>query len=143
MGKCTMTIALMASLINLAFAPDRGRYTNDPLKYWFDNLTSSNGRCCSFADGVSVGEVEWDSDDGHYRVRLHGQWVNVPNSSVVTEPNRYVVQRSCGPTWIRTATSTFDVSCQEQVHNPVRQQRPRDCLNQDDLPGHVALIALV
>jgi hypothetical protein len=23
---------------------------NDPLKYWFDDLTSSNGKCCSFAD---------------------------------------------------------------------------------------------
>ena len=46
-------------------------------------------RCCSFADGFSVDEVQWDTDDGHYRVRLHGQWVNVPNSSVVTEPNRY------------------------------------------------------
>ena len=22
----------------------------DPLKYWFDDLTSSNGKCCSFAD---------------------------------------------------------------------------------------------
>ena len=44
---------------------------------------------CSFAGGFSVDDVEWDTDDGHYRVRLHGQWVNVPNSSVVTEPNRY------------------------------------------------------
>ena len=28
-------------------------------------------------------------EDGHYRVLLHGGWINVPNSSVVTEPNRY------------------------------------------------------
>ena len=89
MVKCTITIAFLAGLINSAFARDNSSYTNDPLKYRFDNLTSSNGRCCSFADGVSVGEIEWDSDHGHYRVRLHGQWVNVPNSSVVTEPNRY------------------------------------------------------
>ena len=89
MGKCAMIIALVAGLSNSAFALDDDRYNNDPLKYWFDNLTSSNGKCCSFADGFSVDEVEWDTDDGHYRVRLHGQWVNVPNSSVVTEPNRY------------------------------------------------------
>ena len=89
MGKCAMIIALVAGLSNSAFARDDGRYDNDPLKYWFDNLTSSNGRCCSFADGFSVDEVEWDTDDGHYRVWLHGQWVNVPSSSVVTEPNRY------------------------------------------------------
>jgi hypothetical protein len=65
------------------------RYANDPLKYWFDNLTSSNGKCCSFADGFSVSDVDWDTEDGHYRVLLHGEWINVPNSSVVTEPNRY------------------------------------------------------
>ena len=51
MGKCAMIIALVAGLSNSAFARDDGRYDNDPLKYWFDNLTSSNGRCCSFADG--------------------------------------------------------------------------------------------
>jgi hypothetical protein len=89
MGKCAMTIALLAGLSNSAFARDDGRYANEPLKFWFDNLTSSNGKCCSFADGFSVSDVEWDTDDGHYRVRLHGEWVNVPNSSVVTEPNRY------------------------------------------------------
>jgi hypothetical protein len=56
---------------------------------WFDNLTSSNGKCCSFAHGFSVSDVEWDTDNGHYRVLLHGEWINVPNSSIVTEPNRY------------------------------------------------------
>jgi hypothetical protein len=38
---------------------------------------------------MPVSDVEWDTEDGHYRVLLHGEWVNVPNSSVVTEPNRY------------------------------------------------------
>jgi hypothetical protein len=80
---------LLSWLAYLAFARDDGRYANDPLKYWFDNLTSSNGKCCSFADGFSVSDVDWDTEDGHYRVLLHGEWINVPNSSVVTEPNRY------------------------------------------------------
>ena len=78
-------LALMIS----AFARDDGRYANELLKNWFDNLTSSNGKCCSFADGFSVSDVDWDTEDGHYRVLLHGEWINVPNSSVVTEPNRY------------------------------------------------------
>ena len=88
-GKYAIVIALLVGLSNTAFARDDGRYANDPLKYWFDNLTSSNGKCCSFADGFAVSDVDWDTEDGHYRVLLHGEWVNVPNSSVVAEPNRY------------------------------------------------------
>ena len=83
-GKCALVVALLVGLSTSAFARDDGRYANDPLKYWFDNLTSSNGKCCSFADGFSVGDVDWDMQDGHYRVLLHGEWINVPNSSVVT-----------------------------------------------------------
>jgi hypothetical protein len=26
--------------------------------------------------------------DGHYRVRLEGRWIDVPDDAVVTEPNR-------------------------------------------------------
>src|SRR5262249_56237080 len=98
---------------------------NDALKYWFDNLTSSNGRCCSFADGFSVDEVEWDTDDGHYRVRLHGQWVNVPNSSVVTEPNRY------GPAVVWPYMDTVgNVYIRCFLSAPVHATRPPVCFDQ-------------
>ena len=89
MGKYALVVALVVGLSDSALARDDGRYANDRLKYWFDNLTSSNGKCCSFADGLSVSDVEWDTEDGHYRVLLHGEWINVPNSSVMTGPNRY------------------------------------------------------
>ena len=89
MGKYALVVALLVGLNDSAFARDDGRYANELLKNWFDNLTSSNGKCCSFADGFSVSDVDWDTEEGHYRVLLHGEWVNVPNSSVVTEPNRY------------------------------------------------------
>ena len=89
MAKYALVVALLVGLSDSAFARDDGRYANDPLKYWFDNLTSGNGKCCSFADGFSVSNVDWETEDGHYRVLLHGEWINVPNSSVVTEPNRY------------------------------------------------------
>jgi hypothetical protein len=39
MGERVLIIALLAGLSNSAFARDDGRYANDPLKYWFDNLT--------------------------------------------------------------------------------------------------------
>jgi hypothetical protein len=71
------------------FARDDGRFANSTLKQWFDQLASGRGLCCSFADGVSVQGVDWDAQDGHYRVRLHGQWIAVPDEAVVTVPNRF------------------------------------------------------
>jgi hypothetical protein len=67
--------------------PD-GRYANSPLKQWFDSLRSGKGPCCSDADGSAVSDVDWESREGHYRVRLEGEWLDVPEDAVITEPNR-------------------------------------------------------
>ena len=89
MGKYPFVIALLFGFVSPALARDDGRYADDPLKYWFDHLSSGRGMCCSFADGFSVTEVDWDREGGHYRVRLHGEWIDVPDIAVVTGPNRY------------------------------------------------------
>ena len=68
MGKYALVVALLVGLSDSAFARDDGRYANELLKNWFDNLTSSNGKCCSFADGFSVSDVDWGTEEGHYRV---------------------------------------------------------------------------
>lgn len=65
-----------------------GRYANSPLKPWFDHLASGKGLCCSFADGEAVADVDWETKDGHYRVRLEDRWIEVPDEAVITEPNR-------------------------------------------------------
>jgi hypothetical protein len=70
-------------------ARDDGRYANEPLHAWFDKLASKKGLCCSFADGFSIQDVNWDTQEGHYRVRLYGEWVLVPDEAVVTEPNKF------------------------------------------------------
>jgi hypothetical protein len=83
-----------------AHARDDGSHANDPLHTWFDQLASGFGLCCSFADGVSVEDVDWDTQRDasadpnaevgvHYRVRLQGQWIDVPPEAVVTEPNKF------------------------------------------------------
>jgi hypothetical protein len=69
-------------------ARDDGRYAGSPLKPWFDTLKSGKGLCCSDADGFAVSDPDWESQDGHYRVRLEGIWVVVPDDAVITEPNR-------------------------------------------------------
>jgi hypothetical protein len=84
-----MAVALTAGAVT-TYGRDDGRYANSPLHAWFDQLASGKGLCCSFADGVSIADVDWDTDGagGHYRVRLSGEWVDVPDAAVVTEPNR-------------------------------------------------------
>jgi hypothetical protein len=82
-------VLLLIAAIKPAAAHDDGKFANSPLKAWFDRLASGKGLCCSFADGVSVQDVDWDTKGGHYRVRLNKQWVVVPGAAVVTEPNKF------------------------------------------------------
>jgi hypothetical protein len=91
---CRITIVVMILCItvvapNHLYARDDGRFAGSPLKEWFDHLGSRNGLCCAFADGVNVQDVDWDTQEGHYRVRIHGEWFVVPDDAVVTEPNRF------------------------------------------------------
>jgi hypothetical protein len=65
-----------------------GRYANSPLKGWFESLHSEKGPCCSDADGTALSDVDWETRDGHYRVRIEGQWWDVPEDAVIKEPNR-------------------------------------------------------
>lgn len=83
-----LACVLAALPIKRATARDDGRYANSPLKPWFDSLKSNKGLCCSVADGRVVTDPDWDSKDGHYRVRIDGEWINVPDDAVITEPNR-------------------------------------------------------
>jgi hypothetical protein len=86
LGLAALLSIVSAQLVH-ARDPD-GRYANSPLKQWFDSLKSGKGPCCSDADGSAVSDVDWEARDGHYRVRLEGEWVDVPEESVITEPNR-------------------------------------------------------
>ena len=84
-----VVVLLSAMSVPVVHARDPdGRYANSPLKQWFDSLRSGKGPCCSDADGSAVSDVDWESKDGHYRVRLEGEWIDVPEEAVITEPNR-------------------------------------------------------
>jgi hypothetical protein len=87
--KAAGALTISATLVGgNAAARDDGRYAGSPLKSWFDSLRSGRGPCCSDADGSVVSDVDWESKDGHYRVRLDGQWVDVPDDAVITVPTR-------------------------------------------------------
>ena len=88
----TLQIVCVTLLLGLfsqfSHARDDGRYANSPLKPWFDSLKSGKGPCCSDADGFAVADPDWESKSGHYRVRIEGEWWDVPDDAVITEPNR-------------------------------------------------------
>ena len=76
-----------------------GRHADSPLHDWFNHLASGRGLCCSMADGEVVADPDWESKEGHYRVRLENKWVDVPDDAVVTEPNR-AGRTMVWPIWI-------------------------------------------
>jgi hypothetical protein len=105
-SKTPLTIGVTVLLLGLAsqlgHARDRGQFANSnpEIKQWFEDLHSGKGPCCSDADGTAISDADWESKDGHYRVRvprygylIGGQqqelvWVDVPEEAVITEPNR-------------------------------------------------------
>ena len=87
-----MIALIFALFISQAHATDNGGdWKNSPLHAWFDSLASNKGLCCSFADGVTITDVDWDTQgpNNTYRVRLNGQWINVPPDAVVSVPNKF------------------------------------------------------
>ena len=78
-------VLIFLLLCTPALARDPG---HPELDEWFNRLASGKGLCCSFADGFAVSDVDWESKDGHYRVRLENNWIDVPDDALITEPNR-------------------------------------------------------
>jgi hypothetical protein len=88
-ATCALLLAALALTSTHARDLD-GRYAaqNPELHKWFEGLKSGKGPCCSDADGSAVSDVDWETVGGHYRVRIDGEWVDVPDEAVITEPNR-------------------------------------------------------
>ena len=68
-----------------AHSPDR-----PGLSDWYSGLRTRMGPCCDGPgkDAVHLESDDWDSKDGHYRVRLGGKWIDVPDDAVLKEPNK-------------------------------------------------------
>lgn len=47
--------------------------------------------CCNEFDGRPPDDLIWDADGKHYRVKLLGQWVEVPDDKVLDIPNKWGV----------------------------------------------------
>jgi hypothetical protein len=79
--------AVFFLLIAVVHAKEGDGHSQSPLHAWFDSLQSGKGRCCADADGDVVLDSDWESRNGHYRVRLGSKWTDVPDDAVITVPN--------------------------------------------------------
>jgi hypothetical protein len=52
----------LALIVLLLCTPALAHDANRPeLNSWFDHLASGKGLCCSFADGMALSDVDWES----------------------------------------------------------------------------------
>ena len=94
LGLAAALLVFIAAM-SVGWAHDHNR---PELNSWFTGLHSGKGYCCDGSDALSIEDADWDSKDGHYRVRIDVsretdktdmEWVDVPDDAVITEPNKY------------------------------------------------------
>lgn len=85
----TLLVAIMFAVA--AMWPASAHDHNRPeLDSWYPTLKSGRGPCCDGpgVDAKFLADKDWESRDGHYRVRLDGKWIDVPDEAVLKEPNK-------------------------------------------------------
>ena len=79
-----IVVALLVLASCYAYAHDAHR---PELNEWFDALRANNGElCCTHTEPIIVDD--WETKEGHYRIYLEQQWVDVPDEAIVKTPNR-------------------------------------------------------
>ena len=83
------TFAIFVAMLSIsAIGRARAHDHQQPgLNSWYESLHSGKGPCCDGTDAKRVDDADWETKDGHYRVRIDGEWVDVPNEAVVVGPN--------------------------------------------------------
>lgn len=75
-----------------AGAADHGQFgpTSPEMKAWANSLQNKlREGCCSTADGWKPEEVEYDMKENKYRVKIEGQWYDVPPNAMIDLPNKF------------------------------------------------------
>lgn len=88
----TATLALMlVAWSGVAWGHDHNR---PDLNDWFMGLHSKgNSPCCDGSDATALDDPDWEvieyaGEKPKYRVRIEGNWIDVPDSAVVDAPNK-------------------------------------------------------
>jgi len=76
---------------------------------WFKSLQSEIGSpCCDGSDALRLEDPEWEFAGDRYRVRINGEWHDVPPNAVVPVPN------IVGPAFVwpgKTVTGELYIRC--------------------------------
>jgi len=83
---------VLLTLSCFAQAADHGQLgpTSPEIKAWANSLDNTLGEvCCSTADGWKPEEVEYEMKDNKYRVKIDGEWYDVPPYAVIKRPNKF------------------------------------------------------
>lgn len=100
--------AWLAWFIPAARAADNGQWKNAPdhVRQWFRSVKSKTGvPCCDIADGY---RAEWDIQAGTYRVRIEGEWLDVPPEAVVDNAGN---PTGDAVVWFTTYTGKVFIRC--------------------------------
>ncbi len=83
---CSIMLLVMVLTIHFAVAHDHNR---PGLDKWYGTLASGKGPCCGgpSVDAKTLDGADWETKDGHYRVKIDGVWWDVPDDAVLTQPN--------------------------------------------------------
>jgi hypothetical protein len=83
---------LLIFICPISYAHDHGQFvsSSSETKAWFNGLRADHGQgvsCCADADGTALSDVDWTTKNGHYQVKIEGEWINVPEGAVIEKPN--------------------------------------------------------
>lgn len=89
LGMALACVALLIAAVTIA--PAHGHDMDHPeLDGWYMGLRSGLGPCCGGpkVDATTLDDNDWEAKDGHYRVRVDGEWIDVDDEAVLKQPNR-------------------------------------------------------
>ena len=82
----------LAALLGPAWATDHGQLgpISPEIRTWARTLENKlKMGCCASADGWKPEAVEYDIAADHYRVRIEGEWHDVPADALLDGPNKF------------------------------------------------------
>ena len=86
-----LLIGVVVVMITLALHSAQAHIPDRPdLDGWAMGLKTGGISCCDGSDTIPIRDPDWKvGKEGHYEVRLEQNWFDVPDGTVIKEPNKY------------------------------------------------------